>query len=220
MISASTLIFLTELSANNTRDWFQEHKSSYDTARRDLEALVAALILEVGTFEALGNLAPKDCIFRINRDIRFSKDKKPYKEWMSAVIGNGGRKSQRIDYYIHIQPNNQSFLGSGMWAPTSEQLATFRQEIDYNAHELKAIIENPIFRSYFPDIEGEVLRTTPKGYPKDHPDIELLKRKQLFFMHRFDDSVVTSPTFTAEVVNAIRVVKPFGDWLNALFFED
>jgi uncharacterized protein (TIGR02453 family) len=220
MISTPTLLFLRELSENNNRDWFQEHKPRYEKAKQNLEGLVEALIREVGTFEALGNLAPKDCIFRINRDVRFSKDKKPYKEWMSAVIGNGGRKSQRIDYYIHIQPNNQSFLGSGMWAPTPEQLATFRQEIDYNAHEFKAIIEDPVFRSYFPDIEGEVLRTAPKGYPKDHPDIELLKRKQLFFMHRFDDSTVTSPTFVAELVSAIRVVKPFGDWLNTLFFED
>lgn len=220
MISTPTLLFLRELSENNNRDWFQEHKPRYEKAKHNLEDLVEALIREVGTFEALGNLAPKDCIFRINRDVRFSKNKKPYKEWMSAVIGNGGRKSQRIDYYIHIQPNNQSFLGSGMWAPTPEQLATFRQEIDYNAHEFKAIIEDPVFRSYFPDIEGEVLRTAPKGYPKDHPDIELLKRKQLFFMHRFDDSTVTSPTFVAELVSAIRVVKPFGDWLNTLFFED
>src|SRR5690606_21573520 len=108
---------------------------------------------------------------RINRDVRFSKNKSPYKTHLAAAIGRGGRNSGRIDYYLHIQPDGESFLGGGMWEATPAQLAKYRQEVDYNAHELKTIIHNGEFRDFFPEIWGDTLKTAPKGYPKDHPEI-------------------------------------------------
>ncbi|WP_428661507.1 DUF2461 domain-containing protein [Runella sp.] len=219
MLSQSTLDFLKDLAENNNRDWFAENRKRYDTSKKDLEKLVAALLKGVGEFETLPNTEVKDCIFRINRDIRFSKDKSPYKQWFSAAIGPGGRHSGRTDFYLHIQPG-ESFLGAGMWAPTPKHLAKFRQEIDFNPQELKSIIEAPEFRDYFPEIWGESLQRMPKGYPEDHPDIALLKRKQLFFMHKYSDADVTSPQFASEIIKGCRLIKPYCDFLNYLFFDE
>lgn len=219
MLTLSTLEFLQELAENNNRDWFTEHRKRYDAAKKEMEALVKDLIKGIGEFENLPNTEPKDCLFRINRDIRFSKDKAPYKQWLSAAVGPGGRHSGRIDFYLHIQPG-ESFLGAGMWNPTPKQLAKFRQEIDFNPEALKNIIEAPEFRAYFPEAWGESLQRTPKGYPENHPDIALLKRKQLFFMHKYTDAEVTSPHFSQEIVNGCRLIKPYCDFLNYLFFEE
>lgn len=219
MLSQSTLQFLKELAENNNRDWFTENRKRYETAKKDLEKLVEAVLKGVNEFESLPNTEVKDCIFRINRDVRFSKDKSPYKQWFSAAVGPGGRHSGRTDFYLHIQPG-ESFLGAGMWAPTPKHLAKFRQEIDFNPQELKGIIEAPAFRDYFPEIWGESLQRMPKGYPETHPDIALLKRKQLFFMHKYSDADVMSPGFAAEIIKGCRLIKPFCDYLNYLFFDE
>jgi uncharacterized protein (TIGR02453 family) len=214
MLQAKTLQFLKDLIANNNREWFQENRKRYDDAKADMEKLVSYLIKEVQSFQDLGNLQVKDCIFRINRDVRFSKNKEPYKNNLAAGIGPGGRSSGKVDYYLHIQPDGQSFLGGGMWAPTPDQLAKYRQEIDYNAQELKNIIEEKEFKNYFPEIHGEVLKTTPKGYAKDHSEIELLRRKELFFVHKFSDREVTSKDFADKVVEGIQLLKPYCDYMN------
>jgi uncharacterized protein (TIGR02453 family) len=214
MLQAKTLQFLKDLVANNNREWFQENRKRYDDAKADVEKLTAHLIREVHTFQDLGNLQVKDCIFRINRDIRFSKNKEPYKSNLAIAIGAGGRSSGKIDYYLHIQPNGHSFLGGGMWSPTTEQLARYRQEIDYNAQELKDIIEVKDFKAYFPEIQGESLKTAPKGFAKDHPELDLLKRKQMFFMHTYSDKEVISKDFAEEVMKGIRLLKPYCDYMN------
>ncbi len=220
MLQKTTLQFLTDLAANNNRDWFTTHRKRYESARADLEQLVGVLLQETAQFQDLGNAQVKDCIFRINRDVRFSKNKAPYKNHLSAAIGPGGRNSGRIDYYLHIQPGGASFLGGGMWETLPGQLAKFRQEVDYNAHELKQIIENPDFRAFFPEIWGETLKTAPKGYPKEHPEIELLRRKQLFFMHPFSDQELESAELVPAVMKGIRLLKPYTDFLNYIFFEE
>lgn len=214
MLQNQTLTFLKDLAAHNNRDWFQENRPRYDSAKGDVEKLVIQLIKEIGLFQDLGNLQPKDCIFRINRDIRFSKNKDPYKTNMGAAFGPGGKSAGKIDYYLHIQPNNGSFLGGGMWQPSTEQLARYRQEVDYNADELKTIINDPEFRSYFPNVMGEVLKTVPKGYPKDHPEIELLKRKELFFTHNFTDKEVTDKGFVDNILKGVKLLKPYCDYMN------
>lgn len=214
MLQASSLEFLRELIQNNNREWFQENRKRYEAAKSEMENLIAYLIAEVGKFQDLGNVQVKDCIFRINRDIRFSKNKDPYKSHLSAGIGPGGRSSGKIDYYLHIQPDGQSFLGGGMWDPSPDQLARYRQEIDYNAHELKSLVYDESFKSYFPVVHGQVLKTVPKGYPKDHPEIELLKRKEMFFTHPYTDKEVTSKDFGANVVKGIKLLKPYCDYMN------
>jgi len=219
-ITATTLEFLRELAENNNREWFAANRKRYESAKGEVEDLVRRLLAGVETFQHLPNTDVKDCIFRINRDIRFSKDKSPYKLNFAIAIGPGGRHSGRIDYYVHIQPGGESFLGAGMWQPTPQHLAKFRQEIDYNVDELKGIIDAPAFKAYFPEIWGETMKTAPKGYTADHPEIELLRRKQLFFMHRYSDKEVLSPGFAEEILKGIRLIKPYCDYLNYLFFEE
>ncbi|MEO6286022.1 MAG: DUF2461 domain-containing protein [Dyadobacter sp.] len=218
-MESKTLHFLSLLAENNNREWFQENRKLYDAAKADMEKLVGYLITEVGKFQDLGNLQVKECLLRINRDIRFSKNKAPYKNNLAAGIGPGGKSSGKIDYYLQIQPGDQTFLGGGMWETTSEQLARFRQEIDYNADELKHIIEEKEFKAWFPEIHGDSLKTTPKGYPKDHPEIGLLKRKQLFFVHRYTDKEVSSKDFGDMVVKGAALLKPFTDYMNYVLYE-
>lgn len=220
MLAKQTLTFLKELGENNTRDWFNENRKRYEIAKKDFEQLTSRLIQEVTLLQELGNTQPKDCIFRINRDIRFSKNKAPYKQWLSAAIGPGGRHSGRVDYYLHVQPGGETFLGAGMWSPTPAQLAKFRQEVDYNASELKAIINNEEFRDFFPEIHGQVMKTSPKGFDKNHPEIELLRRKELFFSHRFTDKEVLSDTFVPHIMRGIVLIKPYCDFLNYIFHDE
>lgn len=215
-----TLDFMADLVNNNHREWFHANRSRYDAAKAELGGVVERVLLEMSAFEPLANTAVKDCIFRINRDIRFSKDKAPYKSNLAFAIGPGGRHSGRIDYYIQIQPGNQSFLGAGMWQPTPANLAKFRQEVDYNVGELNDIIEADAFRAYFPEVSGEVMKTTPKGYAADHPEIDLLRRKELFFIHRYTDKEVLKPNFANELVRGCQLLKPYCDLLNYLFFEE
>jgi uncharacterized protein (TIGR02453 family) len=215
-----TLHFLRDLVQNNNREWFQANRSRYDAAKSELCGVVERVLTGMSAFEPLANTAVKDCIFRINRDIRFSKDKAPYKSNFAFAIGPGGRHSGRIDYYVHIQPGNQSFLGAGMWQPTPANLAKFRQEVDYNADELKRIIEDDEFRAYFPEASGERMKTTPKGYTADHPEIDLLRRKELFFMHRYTDKEVLKADFADELVRGCQILKPYCDFLNYLFYEE
>ncbi|GAB3181539.1 DUF2461 domain-containing protein [Telluribacter humicola] len=220
MIQAETLHFLRDLSENNNRDWFQDNRKRYETAKKDFEKTLDALLEEVKKVDELGNTQVKDCIFRINRDIRFTNDKTPYKSWLSAAIGPGGRKSGRIDYYLHVQPGGESFIGAGMWNPTAQQLAKYRQEVDYNAGELKRIIHADSFKSYFPEVWGETMKTSPKGYSKDHPEIELLRRKQLFFMHYFTDKEVQQKGFVQEIMKGVVLIKPYCEFLNYIFFDE
>ncbi|KAB7730031.1 TIGR02453 family protein [Rudanella paleaurantiibacter] len=220
VLTAPTLQFMRDLAQNNNREWFQLNRKRYDAAKAEFVTFVHQVLQQVSAFEPLPNTDAKDCIFRINRDIRFSKDKAPYKLNLAAAIGPGGRHSGRIDYYIHIQPGNESFIGAGMWQPTPEHLAKFRQEIDYNVESLTDIIEAQPFRAYFPEIWGETMKTAPKGYTADHPHIDLLRRKQLFFMHRYTDKEVLKPGFADEITQACQLLKPYCDYLNYLFFEE
>ncbi len=219
-LSAATLQFLRDLAQHNNRDWFQANRVRYDAAKTEFEAFITRVLQRITTTQPLGATTAKDCIFRINRDVRFSKDKSPYKLNLAAGIGAGGRSSGRIDYYFHLQPNGETFIGAGMYQPTPAELAKFRQEIDYNPAGLKAIIDADEFRTYFPDIWGETLKTTPKGYAADHPDIALLKRKQLFFSHRYTDKDVTGPNFADELARACGLLRPYCDFLNELFYGE
>ena len=221
MLTQHTLQFLKNLEESNNREWLQAHKKDYEIVKDSFEKFCQEILTGLSEFqEDLVNTKVKDCIFRINRDIRFSKDKSPYKKYLSAAFGPGGRSSGRIDFFLQIQPGNLSSLGGGMWKPTSTQLASFRQEIDYNPSHLKGIIDTPEFRSYYNNISGEKVKNMPKGYSADHPDIELLKYKQMFFYHKFTDEEVLSKDFAQEVIRGCKILKPYLDYQNELFFDN
>jgi uncharacterized protein (TIGR02453 family) len=218
-LSPSLLAFLRDLRVNNTREWFAQNKSRYELVKKDFDAWTTELISEFADFENMDGVLLKHCSYRIYRDVRFSKNKEPYKTWFSASFSEGGRKSGLMDYYVHIEPNGASFLGGGMYSPTPEQLVAFRQEVDYNAAGLRKIIKDPAFAGIFGEEVGESLVRIPKGFEADHPEAELLKKKQLFFWKKYTDQQVASPEFTQQLISDAKVLKPFLDFLNAVFFE-
>lgn len=210
------LVFLDDLARNNNKAWFDAHRQRYEEAKAQFEEFVQLLIAEIDKFDALGILSAKECIFRINRDVRFSKDKSPYKTNMGAYITAGGKKGTRQGYYFHIQPHNQSFLAGGLHMPTPEQLAKFRKAIDRDAAPFKKIIRSKEFVKYLGALNGEKLTTAPKGYPKDHPDIELLKLKEVVVGHRLNDKEIASPNVVANTARTFRAMKPFLHYLDSI----
>ena len=217
MIQKSTLDFLTKLKKNNNKDWFDKNKEKYLVVKQNIEEFTDELIASVSKFDkSIAGLTHKDCVFRIYRDVRFSKNKTPYKTNMGASINAGGKKGMTGGYYIHIDPSG-SFLAGGLWMPPSEQLKKIRQEIDYNGNQLHKILANKDFKKHFgtfDDSEEYKLARPPKGYDKDHPDIELLKFNSYVVLHEYNNKVVLSKNFVNEISTGAKIMKPLLDFLN------
>lgn len=210
------LAFLKNLKRHNNREWFEDHRADYDEARQAFEAYIAALLGRLAATDNLGGLLPKDCIFRLHRDLRFAKDKSPYKTHFGAYLAPGGRKSRRMGYYIHIEPGGASMLAGGLHEPEPKQLAAFRQSVDRSPARLKALLSDRTFRRTFGDLAGEKLSTAPKGYPRDHPEVELLKLKQPTVVHRLTDTEVVRAGFVPATLRVLGVMKPFLKYLEDL----
>ena len=210
------LEFLGGLERNNNKAWFEAHRPAYEAARRSFEAFVDELIGEINKFDDLGSLSAKDCVFRINRDVRFSKDKSPYKPNLGASIAPGGRKSTRLGYYVHIAPHDESMLAGGLHSPLPPQLAKFRKSIDRDAIPFKRVISSKAFAQVFGPVSGTRLSTAPQGYPRDHPEIELLKLKEIVAVHHLADETVCSPELTAHTLKVFKAMEPFLDHLNGI----
>lgn len=209
------LKFVAALKRNNHREWFQAHRADFEVARTQFENYVAALIAELSRTEPLAGLSPRDCIFRLNRDLRFTKDKTPYKPYMSAYIAPGGRKSRRMGYYVHLEPGN-AMLAGGLHEPEPQQLAAWRAAIHRNPRPLKKIIAGAAFRRYFGEVQGERLKTVPRGYPKDHPEADLLRLKSVTVIRHIAEADVASPAFLSESLATFRAIRPFLRYLEAL----
>ncbi len=210
------LDFLGKLKSNNNREWFQKNRAAFDEAQEAFAIFVDTLIRDMGWVDNLAGVSAKDCIFRIYRDVRFSKDKSPYKTNMGAEIVGGGRKSGRLGYYVHIAPHDQSMLAGGLYMPSGEQIAKFRQAIARDAKKFKKIVNNKEFKKYFGTLEGEKLKTAPQGFARDHPEIELLKLKQVVVHHRLSDKQLLSPNFASYALKVFKAMKPFLDYLNSV----
>ena len=214
------LAFLKSLKKNNNKPWFDKHRGEYQTARENFIEIIKLLIREISAFESgVTDLEPGDCIFRINRDIRFTNDKRPYKENFGAYISEGGKKSMKAGYYFHLQPGNESFCGGGIYLPTPDTLKKIRQEIDYNPGPLVSIIKSKNFKKYFGEIVSDQLKRIPKGYSEDHPFADLLKFKSYVVLRDFSDKEVTGNKIIKEVIKTFRAQKPFNDYLNAAVEE-
>jgi uncharacterized protein (TIGR02453 family) len=210
------LDFLNGLKQHNNKTWFEENRSAYEVAKTRFESFVDHLISEYEEIEDLGGITAKDCVMRIYRDVRFSKDKSPYKTNMSATIAPGGKKSSSLGYYLHLQPHDETLVAGGLYMPTPEQLAAFRASIDRDAAPFKGIIEDKEFKKYFGAPEGEKVKTVPQGYSREHLEIELLRFKQVVVVHHISDETVLSPKFSTYVIRAFKAMKPFLDYLNAI----
>ena len=212
----SILRFLAALAKNNNRPWFQAHRSDYERAKGIFEDLVEELVLRLGAIEDMHGVTAKDCVMRIYRDVRFSKDKSPYKRGFSASIGPGGRKSYRFHYYLHLEPHNESMIAGGLHEPESAQLNGFRTAISRDALKFKAVVSEKTFKRYFGEVEGERLKTAPQGYDRDHPEIDLLRLKGVVAIHRLMDKDVLAPHFANHAIKVCTAMKPFLDYLGSV----
>lgn len=215
------LKFLKDLAKNNNREWFEKNKKRYIESKDEFEGFVSDLLNDMTEFDSsLAGLNPKKLIFRIYRDVRFSKDKSPYKKNLSAAFSSEGKGLSTPGYYFHIQPNGESFVGIGLFQPMPDKLAKIRQEIDYNGDKLKKVFSDKKFKKNYSKFwDEDKLKTMPKGYPKDHPNIEWLKLKSFIVVHNFKDTDVTSKGFRKKLAEVLKSGKPLNDYLKEAIHE-
>lgn len=210
MIVTSAFAFLTSVSENNNREWFQVHKKEYEAARENVLSFTGEIIKGLARFDPSipADLDPKDCVMRIYRDIRFSKDKSPFKTNFGIAISSDGKNFTGPGYYLHIQPGN-SFVAGGAWFPAAEHLKAIRQEIDYNLSDWESIVNDEGFVKAFgtPDQEAK-LRSAPKGYASDHPGIEYLKLKSFTASSKLADKELTGKQSVGIVTNLFERLYP------------
>ena len=217
MLQSSTLKFLKDLSKNNDRSWFESHRKQYDDAKTDFEDFIQSVIdRHSKKDEDLKEQIAKQCIFRINRDIRFSKDKSPYKTNMGASMSRGGKKSTYAGYYFHLEPG-KSFIGGGLWMPEPDKMKKVRQEIDYCFDEFKQITGSRKFKATYGELytgEGIKLSKVPQGFEKDNPAAEWLKLKSWLAMKNITDADLASKDLLKKTTEAFDTLQPMIKFLN------
>ncbi|HET9746697.1 MAG TPA: DUF2461 domain-containing protein [Chitinophagaceae bacterium] len=217
MLHLSTLRFLKDLKKNNNKPWFDDHRREYEAAKSDFTVFIQSVIDKHSKSDTtIKSLSAKDCMFRINRDIRFSKDKSPYKTNMGAYINRGGKKSLFGGYYFHCEPG-QSFVGGGLWMPMPPELNKVRQEIDYNFDAFKKIISSKKFKSVYKGLSHDpeyVLTRVPKGYEADNPAAEYLKMKSFVALAPLKDSDLTSGNLLKKTTSAFEALQPLLEFIN------
>lgn len=208
MISKAELDFLSELEKNNNRDWFTENKKRFENHQKVIKSFFQEINEEFGKQDSIEKMQ----IHRIYRDIRFSKDKTPYKINFSVSFDRT-KPHLRGGYYLHIQPGG-SFVGGGFWEPNAEDLNRIRKEFEMDDEEIRAIIADENFKKYFGELKGEELKTAPKGFDKTHPAIDLIRKKQYLISRSFTDKEVTSENFKTEVLATFKAMRPFFDYMS------
>jgi uncharacterized protein (TIGR02453 family) len=216
MLQSSTLKFLNDLQKNNNKPWFDEHRKVYETAKQNFLEFTEELIKGVSSFDkTIEHLTAKECTYRINRDVRFSKNKSPYKNNMAAYFNLKGKKGNGAGYYFHCQPG-ESFAAGGVFMPMPPELAKIRQEIDYSFEDFKKIINNKTFKKYFPNgISGtESLSRPPKGYDENNPAIDFLKMKGFIVSRKFTDTELLQKNTIKEISKTFEAIKPLVGFIN------
>lgn len=214
MIQESTFQFLSTLKKNNNKVWFEEHRNEFARAKLNFEEFVAQVLQKMLVLDAVfAEQIPKDCVYRIYRDVRFSKDKTPYKPYLSAYFSHGGRKWEGAGYYCHVEPGS-IFVGGGLWMPATGILKNVRQEIDYNFQEFLDIISGKKFKKAFDRIEGETLQKPPKGYDVTNPAIEYLKMKSFICRCPIPDKSLLTKSASNMVFETFQTLAPLVNFLN------
>ncbi|MBN1822372.1 MAG: DUF2461 domain-containing protein [Prolixibacteraceae bacterium] len=208
------LNFLSGLSKNNSREWFNDHRREYEESRDKMFFYTEVFINEIRKFDTeIPVTDPKECLFRIFRDIRFSNDKRPYKTNMGSFIAKGGRKSAHAGYYFHIEPDS-NFAGGGIYMPPAEPLKAIRMAIYENPDEFISLVENKNFKKTFTEFYGEKLKTAPKGFPKDFEHINLLLHKSYAFGHQLNNDEVKGENFIETTLDIFKNLAPVNRFLN------
>lgn len=213
-IEKSTFTFLEDLKQHNDRDWFAEHKQRYTAANDNVKSLSNHLMARINEWDEI----EKAKVFRIYRDVRFSKDKSPYKTNMGVNFVRA-TALRRGGYYLHIQPGNV-FAAGGFWRPESKDLKRIRQELDMDIDEIEAIQQDKNFKKHFGSITGEKLKSSPRGYDKDHPHIEWLRMKQFLMVKNFTDAEILKEDFADKVNETFRAMLPFHNYMSSVLTTD
>ena len=214
-IPKSVFDFFKKLEKNNNRDWFNEHKPEF----KSIEAEAKQAYQELNEMLNAHDEIEKFKMFRIYRDVRFSKNKLPYKTHLG---GSYGRKKPELrgGYYLHIQPNNKSFIATGFWQPNKEDLLRIRKEFEQDDSEIREIINNKKFKDVWGEFEGDEVKTAPKGFSKEHKAIDLIKKKQFVFTKKYTDKEVLSPNFIKEVDVSFKAIRPYFDYMSDVLTTD
>ena len=213
-IEKSTFDFLNNLKTNNDREWFTANKKTYQIAHENMIVFMDSLITEMKKVDNIENESGKKSLFRIYRDVRFSKNKSPYKTHFAGYLKRA-TKWLRGGYYIHVEPGN-SLLAGGFFNPNPADLKLIRNELAHDAKPLRSVLEDDEFKKIWGSFEGEAVKTAPKGFDKEHPNIDLIRFKQFHLSHNFSDEEVLSENFIFEIVKSFLVIRPFFDYMSEL----
>lgn len=214
MIQKSNLEILLQLEANNNREWFAEHKKAFQKEENQVKVFFKEVFEELNKIDNLEKIQ----FYRIYKDVRFSKDKTPYNKHLSASYVRT-KPQLRGGYYLRIE-NNASFVGGGFWEPNVADLLRIRKELELDASELRAIIAQKEFKNYFGTLQGEELKTAPRDFDKNHPNIDLIRKKQFLVGRNFTNSEVLSPQFKEEVIATFKAMRPFFNYMSDILGTD
>lgn len=208
VITKETLGFLRELKENNNREWFAAKKARYQKAHANAKSFFLDLKEALGTHDEI----EKHKLFRIYRDVRFSADKTPYKSHFAGSYSRSGA-ARRGGYYLRIRPG-ESFIAGGFWEPNKEDLFRIRKELEMDADEFRKVIGEPKFKKVWGELIGDEVKTAPKGFDRDHPNIDLIRKKGFIFVRNFSDHEVTSPDFLSVVNDSYKAIRPYFDLMS------
>jgi len=211
MLSNDIFIFLKTLMDHNNREWFKEHISIFRTAESNVKLFYSQLYNQLNRVDSIDNYK----VFRIYRDVRFSKNKTPYKTHFSGSF-HRTKPELRGGYYLHLAPNNESFIATGFWNPNKEDLFRLRKEFETDAEVLRAIIAEPRFKAVWGPLEGDELRSAPRGFDKQDQNIDLIRKKQFIFSKKYTDKEVLSERFTLEVIDSFKAIRPYFDYMSSV----
>ena len=211
MISKDVLSFLKKLQQNNKRDWFDAHKSEFKALESGVKQFYAQLFEQLNVVDSVDTFK----IFRIYRDVRFSKNKLPYKTHFGGSF-HRTKPELRGGYYLHIAPQNESFIATGFWDPSKEDLFRIRKEFEIDSEELRELMAQPEFKSVWGALQGEELKSAPRGFDKLDPNIDLIRRKQFIFTKKFTDKEVLSNDFKQQVINDFKVIRPYFNYMSSV----
>lgn len=213
--SASVLDFLRKLEKNNNRDWFNAHKKEFKSIEADVKQVYSQLFNLIKVHDDVDAFK----IFRIYRDVRFSKNKQPYKTHFGGSF-NRVKPNLRGGYYVHIQPHNESFIAAGFWDPNKEDLLRIRKEFEMDDQEIRDIINDKTFKSTWGELTGDELITAPKGFDREHKAIDLIRKKQYVFIKKFSDKEVLESNFITQVNEAFKAIRPYFNYMSDVLTTD
>ena len=214
-VSNEVFAFFKKLEKNNNRDWFNENKPEFKKIETEIKKVYHSILESLNTHDEIDKLK----LFRIYRDVRFSKNKLPYKTHFGGSF-HRAKPRLRGGYYVHLQPNNESFIATGFWQPEKEDLLRIRKEFEMDDEEMREITNDKVFKSVWGELQGDELKTAPKGFDKEHPAIDLIRRKQYIFIKKYTDKEVLDKDFIANVNVAFKAIRPYFDYMSDVLTTD